>query len=230
MRNTGNLQGISFELFIVRTCQATLLLIILVIPAGAQTRRRSTEQGPTPTRTRHQATFADEIKRCLTRSADAVMTAQKNASGHYSGQVDSTGVTYANDDCKYFIVDVILPAGFKVGGPTTMNSIRISGEFSDMWAFTQNNCTQASFRTIVSQLQGGGSFNERHRSYSRGQWTGNDDLSPCRFFSEGRNYLEVNLPEGGVGNTRTYRVLVSPKLNGQPRQARVKWGAVEVAM
>ena len=226
MRNTANLQGIFLELFIVRACQAALLLIILVIPAGAQTQRRPTATKPTPTRARPQVTFADEIKRCLTRPADAVMTAQKNASNYYSGQVDSSGTTYANDDCDYFMVDVILPEGFKVtGGPTIRNSIRIYGTFSDPWSFTQNNCPQASIRTIVSQLQEGGSFNERHRSYSTGQWSGNEDLSVCHFFNDG---LQINLPEGGVSNTRTYRVLVSPKLNGQPRQARVKWSAVEV--
>ena len=225
MRNTAKLRGISFELFIVRACQAALFLVLLVVLASAQTQPRPTAQKPTPTRPRPQVTFADEIKRCLTRPADAVMTAQKNADGYYSGQVDSTQATYANDDCKYFIVDVILPEGFKIiGGPTIRNSISIYGEFTDKWSFTQNNCPQASVRTNVSQLEGG-SFTQRHSSYSRGKWTGNEGLSLCHFSSES---LEVNLPVGGVGITTTYRVLVSPKLNGQPRQARVKWKAVEI--
>src|SRR5687768_1556990 len=144
MRDTGNLQRMSFEVLIVRACQATLLLIILVIPAAAQTQRRPTAQRPTATRPRPQVTFADEIKRCLTRPADAVLTAQKNASGYYSGEVDSTGITYTNDDCDYFMVDVILPEGFKIiGGPNLANSVRIFGQFSNMTSFTENNCKQA---------------------------------------------------------------------------------------
>jgi hypothetical protein len=233
MRNTGNLQGISLELFIVKACQAALLLIILVIPASAQTQRRPTAQRPTATRPRPQfeVTFADKIKPCLARPADAVMTAQKNANGSYSGQVDSTRATYATDanDCEYFVVDVIVPEGFKVSGPLTINRIRISGEFSNMMAFTENTCTQASFRTIVyqSSLRGGESFVERHRSHHEGHWGGPDAFQIC-YFGEGPNSLEVNIPEGGVGNTTTYRVLVLPKVNGQPRRARVKWGAVIV--
>jgi len=161
------------------------------------------------------------------------MTAQKNGNGSYSGQVDSTRATYANDanDCEYFVVDIILPKGLKVSGLHTINKIRISGEFSNMMGFTQNNCPQATFRTIVyqSSLQEGGSFNERYRSYHEGKWPREPDaFLICNFFSPGQNYLEVNIPEGGVGNTTTYRVLVLPKVNGQPRRARVEWGAVLV--
>jgi hypothetical protein len=232
---TGDLQGISLELFIVKACQAALLLIILVIPASSQTQRRPNPQKPTTTRPRpkFEITSADRIRPCLARPADAVMTAQKNANGSYSGQVDSTRATYANDanDCEYFVVDIILTEGLNVIGPHTINQIRISGEFSNMMGFTQNNCPQATFRTIVyqSSLQEGGSFNERHRSYHEGNWPGEPDpFQICYFSSEGQNYLEVNIPEGGVGNTTTYRVLVLPKVNGQPRRARVKWEAVFV--
>lgn len=224
MRNTANLQGISFELFLVRACQAALLLIILVTPAGAQTPRR-----PTATRPRPQVTFADEIKRCLARPADAVMTAQKNANGSYSGQVDSTRATYANDanDCEYFVVDVILPEGFKVSGHLTINKIRIFGQFSNMTSFTANNCEQASFRTIIyqSSSRGAESFVERHRSDHEGNWPTEPDAFQICYFA-GQNSLEVNIPEAGVGNTTTYRVLVLPKVNGQPGRARVGWGAV----
>jgi hypothetical protein len=244
MRNTGNLHGISLELFIVKAFQAALLLITLVIPAGAQTQQKPTAQKPTaqkptaqkPTaprpRPQFEVTFADRIKPCLVRPADAVMTAQKNANGSYSGQVDSTRATYANDanDCEYFVGDVIVPEGFKVSGPFTINKIRISGEFSDMTAFTESNCNQASFRTVVyqSSLQAGGSFNERHRSHHEGHWGEPGAFQICYFFNEGHNYLEVDIPEGGVRHTTTYRVLVLPKVNGQPRRARVKWGAVIV--
>ena len=219
----------SFELFIVRACQATLLLIVLVMPGGAQTQRRPASQRPTATRPRPQVTFADEIKRCLTRPADAVLTAQKNASGLYSGQVDSTGVTYANDDCGYFMVDVILPEGFKITGHLTLNKIRIYGQFSNMTSFTENNCKQASFRTIIyqSSSRGAEGFVERHRSDHEGNWPRDSGAFQICYFG-GQNSLEVNLPEGGLSNTRTYRVLVSPKVNGQPRPAMVGWKAVDV--
>ena len=248
MRNSGNLQGISLELFIVKACQAALFLIILVIPASTQTQRRPTAQRPTATRPRPQSevTFADKIKLCLARPADAVMTAdmmtaQKNASGTYSGHVDSTRATYASDanDCEYFVVDVILPAGFKISAPYNNNWLTISGEFSDMTAFTENNCPQASFRTIIYRTHAKGKTSyttgtqkrdvhdsKVHDSIYTGNWPP-EGFQQCFFYS-GNGPLRFEIPEGGVGITTTYRVLVLPTVNGHARRARVKWETVYV--
>ena len=234
MRSTGNIKGASLELLIVKACQAALLFIILVIPASAQTPQKPTEQRPTATRPRPQVepTFANKIKVCLDRPADAVMTAQ-NTNGDYSGQVDSTRAAYAYDanDCEYFMVDVILPEGFKVSGQHTINRITISGQFSSMTAFTENTCPQASFRTIIYKSYPNSTEKLKvHDINHRGVWLsgGSGGFNLCDFFTEGKKPLEVDIPEGGVGIKTTYRVLVLPKLNGQPRRAKVKWGAIVV--
>jgi len=234
MRNTGNLQRRYLELFTVKACPAALLLIILVMSAGAQIQQKPTPLKPTRTgQSRHvEATPAAKIFGCLSRPADAVMTARKNADGSYSGHVYSNGTAYASDanDCEYFIADVILPHGFKVSAQYTQNAVTISGGV-DPTGLTESLCALASYRTIIyvkSHTLEASGFRKTHDINPHGVWFAEGGLNLCQFPTETAESLQVDIPEAGVVVPSTYRVLVLPKVNGQARQVTVRWGAVQI--
>ena len=195
MRNTGNLRGMSLELFTVTACQAALLLIILVFPASVQTQQKPTPQRPTAARPPRQvaATPAPKIPGCLVRPADAVMTVKRKADGSYDGQVFSneTGYTVGANDCEYFVVDVILPQGFKYTYYAPLTPVTISGGFA-MQAFHENNCHLASFHTIIYRkpnTPGGANFTKVHEIKPQGVWLdgGAGGFSQCDFYRGGLN-------------------------------------------
>lgn len=243
MKPSSNLRGMSSNPFHAVACQAALLFIVLVILATAQTQpsprptRRITRTEPTaspqstprPTRRATQAkpgASTQSIQVCLNRPADAVMTVQKSAEGHYFAHVDSNGTAYSNDagGCGYFTVDVIVPRGFRMdiyGG--VVRKIEIAGSTDRV---EEANCAMAWLQVIIYRKPSaaGASFTKVYDQNLQGVWDTVVDMggSPyCKLHPD--ELLEVEVPEGGITETSIYRVLVSPKVNGQVKPAHVSW-------
>jgi hypothetical protein len=62
------------------------------------------------------------LQTCLTQTADATMTVGKQPDGTYFSHVVSTGTAYTTGVCPYFVVDVIVPGAYTVGGPLVFSS------------------------------------------------------------------------------------------------------------
>ena len=191
------------------------LFLILVMPATAQTQRKPVA--------------VPNVTGCLDRTADAVMTVRKSPEGYYFAHVESDGTAYHTDSagCGYFVVDVVLPRGFRMDNPLA-SGIKISWQFGSSQALTESNCSNASLDALVYKkpYTPGANFDRIRQQRWQGVW------SPARLETQalclfgawpGGNLLKIAVPKDGVVLTSVYRVLVLPKLDGQAKQARLDW-------
>lgn len=151
--------------------------------------------------------------------SDASMTVGKTAQGYYFDHRTSNGTTYTAGCNSAYVVDVIVPGSYKIDG--IGKAISIGGGFDSLpWSqLNQYNCDNATESVQIYKWTG--SWQLINSQNVQGTWVPFLDMgiqplcalsSPIRVLPPSFSYL-----------TDVYRVMVRPKLYGNPVQARVSW-------
>jgi len=172
------------------------------------------------------------IPACWTQQPDAAMTIQKDANGDLYAHVDSKGTAYHSNGCSFFVVDVTLPRTFRIDS-SLIRHVKIYGQYQDV-QLDKNNCEAAAFRLVISKRI----VNSRHAGFLKAldinqpsgvfnsdpdSWCYLGDTSGLSPWTPG---LAIKIPELSDAKARSdtlYRVLLLPRIKGQPRAARVGW-------
>jgi hypothetical protein len=166
------------------------------------------------------------LQTCLTQTADATMTVGKQPDGTYFSHVVSTGTAYTTGVCPYFVVDVIVPGAYTVGGPLVFNAFTLSGQINDL-TLSQTTCPNATEtlkiykRTHNILTNTTSAFSLVDNESAVGTWHPSPDIGLQPYCSlTGAPRFTAS---GSIIATDTYRVMLQPLYNGSARQARVNW-------
>jgi hypothetical protein len=154
---------------------------------------------------------------------DAEMTVGKSPEGYYFGSRYSSGIVYSQDCNPYFTVDIALPGTFKVtGGFCPGNSIVIGGYLAP--DLTESQCGHASLSVVIHRrslaLGNTSSWSLVEAKNVTGTWVPSLDLGLTPYCAVSVA-LTVTAPPSYA--TDQYRIMVQPKLYGNPVQAGVGW-------
>ena len=159
---------------------------------------------------------------------DATMTAGKTFSGNYSDHRSSVGIAYSLDCQAYYMVDIALAGTYNA--PQVGNAITIGGGFDVGNVITEQACPSATESVaIYKRTEVLGSFSPWQlvkSQYAVGHWLPSPDIGSQPYCALSTS-LRVTAPAGAPGLASLavdhYRVMVLPKLFGQPSPARVSW-------
>lgn len=166
------------------------------------------------------------LQTCLTQTADATMTLGKQPDGTYFSHVVSTGTDYTTGVCPYFVVDVIVPGSYTVGGPIVENAFTLSGQINDL-TLTQATCPNATETLKIYKRthnfigNSTTAFSLIDNESAVGVWHPSPDIGASAYC--GLTGAPRYTSSGSLFTTDTYRVMLQPLYNGAPRQARVNW-------
>lgn len=159
--------------------------------------------------------------------AHATLTVQKSPEGDFFGYVDSKETDYAKNGSEYFVVDVIIPATFKMDHA---QFIKIYAS-ETAWQLAQSNralCIASQTNWIVikrKRLPNSRDFTYEYVQGEKknGKWVASQPDVPSRCENGVSMGIRIPTPESEVRQATVYRVMVQAKVSGQFKQVRVSW-------
>ena len=162
---------------------------------------------------------------CPSDPADATLILKKQSDGTYFAHVDSAGTAYSSSGSPYFIVDVVVPAAFKMDHTEWVRIRGFQTDYKELDVKTvcpKGTMSWAVFKRTPKPETSSYSHPAVLREEKKGTWFMDPDLG--EFCDSGVQFnFKVPTPESKVGQAVVYRVIVMPKFSGQVRQATVSW-------
>ena len=163
---------------------------------------------------------------CPEGPPDATLIVKKDANGHFWGKAVSDGTAYSTSGSPYFIVDVVIPAGFKMDHADYIKlyvaQSNSNDELKDKTICALASITWGVFKRTPKPETSSYTNPAVYRELKHGVWIMDADLG--QFCDAGfRTTFKVPTPETSVGQAVVYRVAVLPKLGNQVKQAYVAW-------